>query len=454
MRRILALVAMATTFLTGCGGDDPGDPDPPTTGTVIVAIDPPTLAAGWSLTGPNGYANAGTGGVQLPDLEPGGYDITWLPVTDWTTPLPQSQTLVAGETITFTAVYTYDPLPLGTVTVVIEPDDVWPDWVLKVETGDGAHDRSGMGDATLLDVPTGAVTLDWEEIPGWSSPAPGYVTRTLAEGQVLVLTIDYTLLPAWPMEFVTVDAGAFAMGSPAEEPGASFVEWPRHDVTLTRDLVVSVAEITNAQWDEVMGGAREPSPTAANLPVTEVTWFEAVDFCNALSLDEGLMPAYTVDGDVSWNPDAAGYRLPTEAEWEYFARAGTSTALSAGELVELECEPDPVLAYYGWTCANASVKQPVRSLYPNDRGLYDVHGNAAEFCWDYYGEGYYDVSPAVDPAGPATGTYRIVRGGFYTAWNGACRSASRTWRTPGLTNAAVGFRIVRNAVPEKSGGGR
>jgi len=333
----------------------------------------------------------------------------------------------------------------------IDPNDLNAAWVLKVETGDGEHDRSGIDDGILYSVPCGPVTLDWEEIPGWSTPAPGYTTAELTGGQTLNLSVTYTLLPAWPLELVQVDAGSFDMGSPMAEPGASITEWPQHNVTLSRALWVSVAEVTNHQWDEVMGGIREEDPTVANQPVTNVFWREAVDFCNTLSAAEGLTPAYTVGEVVNWDPDASGYRLPTEAEWEYFCRAGTTTAISAGELAELECVPDPVLTYFGWYCGDTGAKQPVRSLYPNDWGLYDVHGNAGEYCWDLYDENYYLVSPAVDPAGPDIGTRRVVRGGNYLVYGSTCRSAARQSAFDFVGHPAIGFRVVRNDMVGRRG---
>ncbi|MBU0741493.1 formylglycine-generating enzyme family protein [bacterium] len=453
MKRVLTLALIATVLVTGCSGDDPANPDPPAPGDVIVEIVPAGLGAGWTLTGPEGYTRDGTGDEQLTGLAPGDYQITWLPVLNWDAPLPQSLTLDAGGAITFTGTYVSDPPPENIVTIDIEPDDLYAAWVLKVETGDGENDRSGHGDAVLHDVPAGQVTADWEEIPGWSVPPPGYVTAELLEGQTLALSVTYTLLPPWPLEFVQVPAGTFAMGSPAAEPGASSDEWPRHDVTLSRDLWVSVAEVTNVQWDDVMGGNREGDPTVANLPVVLVSWEQAVDFCNALSANEGLAPAYTVNGGVTWDPDAPGYRLPTEAEWEHFCRAGTITAISAGELAELTCEPDPVLTYFAWYCPNAYARQPVRSLYPNDWGLYDAHGNVGEFCWDLYDASYYAASPAVDPAGSDVGTRRVVRGGNYSAWGGICRSAARSSQNPLFGNQAVGFRVVRNDAEDKRGAG-
>ena len=419
------------------------------TGEVVVVVEPGDLDAGWILTGPYGYHHEGSGDETVSVLVPGEYMIQWQPATHHITPLAQTGTLVATGTLTFTGTYVYNPPTTGTVYVDVEPDDLDANWVLKVETGDGENDVVGSGDDVVFGVPAGEVTLDWEEIPGWEFPGPGYTTETLTGGGTLQMSTTYTVRPIWPLEFVRVEAGSFEMGSPATEPGAVLDEWPQHTVTLTRPLHVSVSEITNAQWDHIMGGKRQGDPTEPNQPVTLISWFLAVDFCNALSLDVGYTPAYTIDGDVTWDPDASGFRLPTEAEWEYFARAGTTTAISAGELAELDCDPDPVLTYYGWYCPNTTAKRPVRSLYPNDWGLYDVHGNVGEFCWDAYASDYYDVSPSVDPPGPAPSIYRVARGGNFLASGAICRSAARQRQRDFEQTPHVGFRVVRNAEPLK-----
>ncbi len=448
MRYVSTFCLIAALALPGCS-DDPAQPDPPTTGTVNVVIVPAGLQAPWTLEGPDDYTHAGTGDEILADLEAGDYDVTWGAVTNYIAPWPQSQTLAAEGEITFTGTYVFNPPVTGTVVVDVEPDDLDPGWVLKVETGDGDNDVVGSGDQIVYGVPVGEVTLDWEEIPGWEFSGPGYTTETLVGGGTLNMSVTYTVLPTRPLEFVRVEAGSFEMGSPASEPGAEADEWPQHTVTLTRSLHVSVTEITNAQWDHYMGDGRQGDATEPNQPVTLISWLQAVEFCNAVSLDIGYTPAYTIDGGVTWNPDATGFRLPTEAEWEYFARAGTTTAISAGELAELNCDPDPVLTFFGWYCPNATSKMPVASLYPNDWGLYDVHGNVGEFCWDGYASDYYAGSPAVDPPGPTPGLYRIVRGGNFLAYGANCRSAARQRQRDFEQVPHVGLRVVRNAEPTR-----
>jgi len=164
--------------------------------------------------------------------------------------------------------------------------------------------------------------------------------------------------------------------------------------------------------------------------VEEVSWFDAVIFCNKLSAKEGLRPFYEIDDkDVrvpDWN--GPGYRLPTEAEWEYACRANASTPTrysfgdDAAQLDE-----------YGWFQVNSSRTHPVGKKKPNGFGLHDMHGNVSEWCWDWYGEGYYKQSREDDPTGPAAGVglSRVLRGGGWIYGPRDCRSASRIWRPPG-----------------------
>lgn len=451
MKTLLPLIPLALLLFTGCGGDDPVDPEPDT-GVVVVQVDPAVLDAGWTLEGPGDYVHAGIGAERLAERATGDYTVTWDDVVNWFDPDPETLTLTGGDSIVFTGSYVYNSQTEGTVVIDPNPDALNAGWVLKLVAAGGVHDRAGHGDQPGLTLPVGPLTIDWEPIPGWATPA-GYEDAVLEGGAVVTFTTTYTLLPPWPGAYVDVPAGAFAMGSPASEPGAGGEEWPRHAVTLTRAFAAGETEVTVAQWDAVMDGSGDYLPEEANLPKIFVSWYDAVDYCNALSVLDGLTPAYTVDGvDVTWNQASYGWRLPTEAEWEYLCRAGTVTALSAGELQELGCVVDPVLSYYGWTCANAgSARQPVRSLYPNDWGFYDVHGNVGEWCWDVYDDAYYNLSPATDPTGPVAGSRRVARGGNYTASSQISRSAARTGYNPATLNPAIGFRVVRTLEPARAG---
>ncbi len=240
-------------------------------------------------------------------------------------------------------------------------------------------------------------------------------------------------------------AGAyFPMGSPLDELGRGADEIP-HYVVLSRPLEGATTEVTQAQWDAVMPTGSNPSVFAdADRPVDSVTWLEACTYCNARSLAEGLTPCYTIVGEqVTWNHDADGWRLPTEAEWEYLCRASSTTAFAGGAITALFCNGDPVLMEAGWYCANAGAgTHEVGGKAPNAAGLRDMHGNVREWCWDWYGELAPDV--VIDPIGPATGTQRVCRGGSWYYASQDCRSAARGKYYPDSRDNTVGLRVVRN----------
>jgi formylglycine-generating enzyme required for sulfatase activity len=141
--------------------------------------------------------------------------------------------------------------------------------------------------------------------------------------------------------------------------------------------------------------------------------------------------------------EGGAYRLPTEAEWEYACRAGTTTAFANGDITELKCGHDPNLAAMGCYCGNSGDKtHPVAQKKPNAWGLYDMHGNVWEWCDDWYGN--YSNSHVTDPKGPSSGRSRVLRGGYWSHYAGYCRSAIRSGCSPGGRSSGVGFRIARD----------
>ncbi len=236
----------------------------------------------------------------------------------------------------------------------------------------------------------------------------------------------------------------FEMGSPASEAGRNSDE-VLHTVVLTRDIVVSAHEVTQSEYELRMGA--NPSRFAGSQrPVERVDWLDAIEYCNALSDANGYPRAYTVSGsDVTWDTEVGGWRLPTEAEWEYLCRAGTRTAFFTGDITEEACGLDASLDLAGWYCGNAdSSTHEVGLKQANASGAYDTHGNVWEWCWDYYGP-YDEEAIVIDPVGTETSGQRVVRGGSWYYHARDCRSACRGPRWPNSPDDVVGFRVVRNS---------
>jgi formylglycine-generating enzyme required for sulfatase activity len=255
---------------------------------------------------------------------------------------------------------------------------------------------------------------------------------------------------------VKIEAGTFEMGSPEAEGGRSADEVP-HQVTLSRPYYVAQQEVTQLEWKTAMGWVEGES--GADQPAIHLTWFDALQFCNILSRRDGYSASYNlgqveqrgnhiVRANVVWFPDSTGYRLPSEAEWEWACRAGSATAFFSGKIYEEGCEPlDASLDPVGWYCGNSSAgPRPVRQKTPNAWALYDTHGNAFEWCWDWYAAYPSTGSePQTDPVGPELGDGRVVRGGSFDATPAQCRSAFRLYLHPDGNHADVGLRLVRNA---------
>jgi formylglycine-generating enzyme required for sulfatase activity len=197
-------------------------------------------------------------------------------------------------------------------------------------------------------------------------------------------------------EMVRVSAGEFMMGALEDDEEAWDNERPRHKVTLTRDFLMGKYAVTQALWDSVMGS--NPSDfEGANRPVENVSWFEVVEFCNKLSKREGLESAYTINGEnVTCNWSAKGYRLPTEAEWEYSAGSGQRFKYSGSDNVD-------EVAWYddNSDTGNGHETHPVGQKKSNGFGIYDMSGNVDEWAWDRFGD--YSSGSQTDPTGPDSG---------------------------------------------------
>jgi len=246
-----------------------------------------------------------------------------------------------------------------------------------------------------------------------------------------------------PEDMVLISPGTFTMGDITGS--GSQDEKPAHTVSITRAFLMSRTEVTQREWSSIMG--HNPSSVPGDeIPVHGLSWIDALAYCNRRSAMEGLDTCYFINnGQVFCDFSRNGYRLPTEAEWEYACRAGSMSDFANGAMTEAYCTPlDLRLALIGWYCGNTLNPWPVAGLASNAWGLYDMHGNVSELCWNEFS--VYTSTRQVDPVGrnprPIAGS-AMLRGGAWTDLATVCRASNREQTSTERARYTDGFRVVR-----------
>jgi len=243
-----------------------------------------------------------------------------------------------------------------------------------------------------------------------------------------------------------VPRGTFQMGASPGEQGADPQEYPQHEVTLTHDFHIGAHEITQAQWQALMGSnPAHDYGVGDDYPVYYVSWDD-------IAGPEGFLERLNQHLTATGQPGAGLFRLPTEAEWELAARAGTQTRFSFGDNLDCDdaCGVCALAAEHMWWCGiqqstpsqDTSRTHPVASLDANGFGLYDMHGGVSEWVADWYD--VYPADPQTDPIGPTSGTLKVQRSGAWFFVASSCRSASRGGFDPATAPKRVGFRVARS----------
>jgi len=303
------------------------------------------------------------------------------------------------------------------------------------------------------------------------------VTSTADSNKTATCEVTVTAVAISLIDMVKINGGTFTMGSPSvppnDEDGRYDDEGPQHQVTLSA-FYMGKYTVTQGQWLEVMGtnvqqqsGIHTPAPyfpgDGPNYPMYYVNWYEALVFCNKLSMEEGLSPAYSISGSTNpsdwgtvpsysyrdtsnqskWNTvtvvnGSTGYRLPTEAQWEYACRAGTTTPFNTGDTIYTITTEKA-----NYDDGYADALKVVDSYQPNAWGLYQMHGNVDEWCWDWYGP--YTSAAQTNPTGPSSSSdmVRVIRGGDFNNFVRMARSARRDAMLPRNGDPQMGFRVVR-----------
>jgi formylglycine-generating enzyme required for sulfatase activity len=283
---------------------------------------------------------------------------------------------------------------------------------------------------------------------GTAKPAPALVS-TSVEQEASPVSPAKRLTNSVGMTLVRIEPGEFLMGTSEDQVDRLLrlrritegtmswdAEQPEHLVTITRPFLVGLHEVTEGEYRGVIGANTSEFQGSDDMPVLQVSWRDAVHFCNELGEREGRHPYYRVEGNTVTSIGGNGYRLPTEAEWEYACRAGTSTLYPIGN-------DAGALGEYAWHRSNSDDKpHPVGQKRANAWGLHDMLGNVWEWCADGYDEKYYARSPVSDPPGPFRAWTRVLRGGSWNCDRRICRPAYRYEGRPEAQISDIGFRVA------------
>ncbi len=266
------------------------------------------------------------------------------------------------------------------------------------------------------------------------------VQATVQKGETVNLDLVLNPRPETLIELIYMQGGTFNMGS----IDGDYEEEPVHNVKIN-NIFIGKYEVTYSQYMEFVADTgmeyyARNKWRDDNKPVINITWYDALEFCNWLSLKELYSPYYTIrDGSVYINPESNGYRLPTEAEWEYAASGGQ---MDNGTEYSGSNNPDTV----SWYRDNSGRETHlIGGKVQNRLGLFDMSGNVWEWCWDWYDEDYYLNSTEISPIGPTMGYYKIVRGGSWDSDDFYLRCTARGFAAPDNYDTDIGFRVVRNA---------
>jgi formylglycine-generating enzyme required for sulfatase activity len=293
----------------------------------------------------------------------------------------------------------------------------------------------------------------WRAYTVWWFDADEARRRQAAAAQQLSLPVEKSvdLGGGVSLDLVLIPAGRFKMGSPVDEKDRNDDE-PLHWVLVTQPFYLGKYEVTQEQWEKVMGANPSYFKDARN-PVENVSWNDAQEFLKKVNeqCESPFSPATAVGAGVKPAPTnekcraRAPFRLPTEAEWEWACRAGTRTTFCSGDTAESLANVAWFRANSGSTAHPIGATHPVGTRKPNAWSLYDMHGNVFEWCEDWYGEYAGGRSHVTDPVGPATGSVRVLRGGSWLCKPEDCRSANRGRNDP-VFRGISGLRVVAGPV--------